>query len=363
MKKSLIALAVLSTIAGSAAAQSSVTVYGNVDMNFGSSEDATGRLNSGMGESGLSTSRIGFKGVEDLGGGLKAEFQLESRLDATTGKLGSNTSTSTFTGTSSTAVGTVTGTNAYTPAGTVATTTTNTVFNREAWVGLSSAKLGSIRLGTTDITGAQGLDSTVGQAGNFSDAASNLGTDVAKTVRYTTPTFAGLSAQVGYSNADSTQTAEVQNNRLTSAYVQYEAGNFGVYAGKVEKQISATYDQKETTYGAKYNFGFAAVGAYRSVRDAATEADVSSKGDFTQTIFSVSAPVAVLGAGVTAHGVYYKNEYDVANLTGDVDGYKLALSKAFSKRTTGYIAHVNQSTNNTTDKDAKTFLVGVNHAF
>ncbi len=358
MKKSLIALAALSTIAGSVAAQSSVTVYGNVDMNFGSSEDTTGKLNSGMGESGLSTSRIGFKGVEDLGGGLKAEFQLESRLDATTGKLGSNTST--FTGTAAT-IGGTTYTSSYTPAGTVSTT--NTVFNREAWVGLSSATLGSIRLGTTDITGAQGLDSTVGQAGNFSDASSNLGTDVAKVVRYTTPTFAGLSAQVGYSNADSTQTAEVQNNRLTSAYVQYEAGNFGVYAGKVEKQISATYDQKETTYGAKYNFGFAAVGAYRSVRDAATEAEVSSKGDFTQTIFSVSAPVAVLGAGVTAHGVYYKNEYDVANLTGDVDGYKLALSKAFSKRTTGYIAHVNQSTNNTTDKDAKTFLVGVNHAF
>ncbi len=355
MKKLLIATAAMAMVAG-AQAQSSVTVYGNVDLNWASGETGSTGANSAMGESGLSTSRIGFKGTEDLGGGLKAEFQLESRLDATSGKLGTNTST--FAGTSASLSGNA---QSYTPAGTVSTT--NSVFNREAWVGLSSVKLGSIRVGTTDITGAQGLDSTVGQAGNFSDASSNLGTDVAKVVRYTTPTFAGLSAQLGHSNADATTTAEAQNGRLTSAYVQYEAGNLGVYAGTVEKKISATYDQKETTYGAKYNFGFAAVGAYRSVREAATEATVATKGDLTQTIFSVSAPLAVLGSGVTAHGVYYKNEYDVANNSGDVDGYKLALSKAFSKRTTGYVAYADQSTNNATDKDSKTYLIGVNHAF
>jgi predicted porin len=364
MKKSLIALAALSTIAGAASAQTSVTVYGNVDLNFGNSAGANGVKNSAMGESGLSSSRIGFKGVEDLGGGLKAEFQLESRLDATTGKLGSNTTTSTFTGTTATIGGTVTGTQAYTPAGTVASTTTNTVFNREAWVGLSSATLGSIRIGTSDITGAQGLDSTVGQAGNFSDASSNLGTDVAKVVRYTTPTFAGFSAQVGYANADATTTTESTAGRLTSVYGQYEAGKLGIYAGTVEKKIDGSYNQKETTYGAKYDFGFAAVGAYRSVRNAATAALSASAGDFTQTIYSVSAPVAVLGAGVTAHGVYYKNEYDIAT-SGDLDGYKLALSKAFSKRTTGYVAYVDQSDKKAgqTTNDAKTYLIGVNHAF
>jgi predicted porin len=275
-----------------------------------------------------------------MGAGLKAEFQLESKLTPSSGLAGA---------------GTGTGSDA-----------SSVLFNREAWVGLSDAKLGSIRMGTTDITGAQGLDSTVGQAGNFSDASSNLGTDLAKVVRYTTPTFSGFSAQVGYASPTaSTSTAEVTDGSLTSIYAQYESGNLGLYAGSVEKKISSTYDQKETTFGAKYNFGVATVGAYRSVRDAATSSDATSKGDFTQTIFSVSAPVAMLGKGVTAHGVYYKNEYDVANTSGDVDGYKLALSKAFSKRTTGYVAYVDQSDNKAgqTTNNITTLVVGVNHAF
>ncbi len=336
MKKLLIATAALAMVAGTAQAQSSVTVYGVVDVNITSGEDSTGTLNTAQSESGLNTSRLGFRGTEDLGGGLKAEFQLESRLTPTTGVAGS--------------------------------TTANQTFNREAWVGLSSAKLGSIRMGTSDITSAQSLDSTVGQAGNFSDASGNLGTDVTKVVRYTTPTFSGLSAQFGYANADATSTAETTAGRLTSAYVQYEAGNLGVYAGQVEKKVAVAdggFDQKETTYGAKYNFGVAAVGAYRSVRDAATSTLNTSNGDFTQTIFSVSAPVAALGSGVSAHGVYYKNEYDVANTLGDVDGYKLALVKAFSKRTQGYVAYVDQSDNKagSTAKESKSYLVGVSHAF
>lgn len=324
----------LAVFSGIVSAQATVTVYGTIDVNMTSNKtDGTG-TDTAMGENSLSTSRLGFKGTEDLGNGLKAEFQLESKLLPTTGNTGSST--------------------------------TNQTFNREAWVGLSSATLGSIRMGTTDITGAQGLDSTVGQAGNLSDALSNLGTDVTKVVRYTTPTFAGFSAQLGYSNPDATSTAETTAGRLTSAYVQYEAGNLGVYAGQVEKKVAVAdggFDQKETTYGAKYNFGFATVGAYRSVRDAATTTLNTSNGDFTQTIFSVSSPVAALGAGVTAHGVYYKNEYDVSNKSGDVDGYKLALSKAFSKRTTGYVAYVDQSTNNTTDKNSNTYVVGLVHSF
>ncbi len=358
MKKLLIATAALAMVAGTAQAQSSVTVYGIVDVNMTSTENSK-KADTAMGESGLNTSRLGFRGTEDLGGGLKAEFQLESRLNPTTGALGAGTKT---TGTNADAAQTV-------PA--------SLIFNREAWVGLSSTKFGAIRIGRSDITSAQSLDSTVGQAGNFTDASDNLGTDVAKVVRYTTPTFAGFSAQVGYANADAATTVaaatatanattgETTAGRLTSVYGQYEAGNLGIYAGLVTNKIDGTYDQKETTYGAKYNFGFAAVGAYRSVRDAATSAKATSEGDFTQTIFSVSAPVAALGSGVSAHGVYYKNEYDVANTLGDVDGYKLALVKAFSKRTQGYVAYVDQSDNKagSTAKESKSYLVGVSHAF
>ncbi|MFN3295670.1 porin [Caldimonas sp.] len=80
MKKSLIALAVLGGLAAAAQAQSSVTLYGRVDLGlkYGLGDDIT-RLEQGSG------SRLGVRGVEDLGGGLKALFNIEHRFKADTG--------------------------------------------------------------------------------------------------------------------------------------------------------------------------------------------------------------------------------------------------------------------------------------
>ena len=75
MKKSLIALAVLAA-SGAAMAQSSVTLFGIIDTNVGyvDNTNAAGDSKYGIGTSGNATSRLGFRGVEDLGGGLKAGF-------------------------------------------------------------------------------------------------------------------------------------------------------------------------------------------------------------------------------------------------------------------------------------------------
>lgn len=79
MKKSLIALAVLAA-SGTAMAQSSVTLFGIVDTNIShvNHANAAGDSLTGVGVNGNATSRIGFRGVEDLGGGLKAGFWLEA---------------------------------------------------------------------------------------------------------------------------------------------------------------------------------------------------------------------------------------------------------------------------------------------
>src|ERR1700757_2985006 len=77
MKKSLLALAVLAAVSGAAFAQSSVTLYGKGDLGMTLDPGGPGksvRLDSGV----TGGSRIGFKGVEDLGGGMKAAFQLET---------------------------------------------------------------------------------------------------------------------------------------------------------------------------------------------------------------------------------------------------------------------------------------------
>src|SRR6478672_7272406 len=78
MKKSVIAVAVSVTLAAPSFAQSSVTIYGKVDVGLvvdsGSSAGKSVRISSGV----SGGSRLGFKGVEDLGGGYGASFQLET---------------------------------------------------------------------------------------------------------------------------------------------------------------------------------------------------------------------------------------------------------------------------------------------
>src|SRR3954453_6623336 len=90
MKKSLLALAVLTAVTGAASAQSSVTLYGKVDLGLvydaGGAAGKSVRVSSGV----TGGSRIGFKGVEDLGSGLKASFQLETGYCADSNAGGPN---------------------------------------------------------------------------------------------------------------------------------------------------------------------------------------------------------------------------------------------------------------------------------
>lgn len=81
MKKTMSSTAMLLAFAGAAQAQSSVTVYGNVDL--GVSKKTGGATVVGRRDN----NRLGFRGVEELGGGLKALFQLEIRYDPDIGTI------------------------------------------------------------------------------------------------------------------------------------------------------------------------------------------------------------------------------------------------------------------------------------
>jgi predicted porin len=88
MKKSVLALAVLGTFAGVASAQGSVTLFGVVDLNVRYVNNDASMYQ--LAQDGMSSSRLGFRGVEDLGGGLKASFWLEGALGPDTGLGGSS---------------------------------------------------------------------------------------------------------------------------------------------------------------------------------------------------------------------------------------------------------------------------------
>jgi predicted porin len=84
MKKSLLALAALTAFAGVASAQSSVTLFGIVDVSVRNVKESSGSLKS-LSTDGMGSSRLGFRGVEDIGGGLRAGFWIEGSLQADTG--------------------------------------------------------------------------------------------------------------------------------------------------------------------------------------------------------------------------------------------------------------------------------------
>ncbi len=356
MKKLLIATAALAMVAGTAQAQSSVSVYGIVDLNYNSTDRSTGAKATAQGADALATSRLGFRGTEDLGGGLKAEFQLETRLAPSTGNIGVTSNTG----------------------------AAGATFNRESWVGFSTAKLGAVRAGLSDVTSAQAFDTAVSQMGDLGNTSGDIGADKAQTVRYTTPTFNGVTAEVGYSNGaattssvtDATSGTFAMTGKITSAAIKYEQGKLGLYAGQSEAKITATHDRTDTFAGAKYDFGFASVGvAYRvlDAMDAAGGTDAAF-GKLKQTVISVAAPVSMLGAGVKAHVAYHKTDSETGDRTdttasptsiGIADSKKttVALTKAFSKRTTGYAAYINTNLDAAAGVDTKATVVGVTHSF
>lgn len=93
MKKNLFALAALAAIAGTAQAQSSVTLYGTIDasLQYISNANAANQdINVAYADSAVSSSVWGLRGSEDLGGGMKATFHAESDLQSNNGGLNQN---------------------------------------------------------------------------------------------------------------------------------------------------------------------------------------------------------------------------------------------------------------------------------
>jgi predicted porin len=144
MKKSLFAIAAVTAFAGAAQAQSSVTVYGILDVGYvgtntrvpASSTTAGGAIttpayktsSNTLGQSAESTSRLGFKGTEDLGGGTSAFFTAEFQLYPQDGSLSGSAASSITTGTSANSYG--------------------GLQNRQTFVGLSKKGIGQAAIGT-----------------------------------------------------------------------------------------------------------------------------------------------------------------------------------------------------------------------
>lgn len=305
MKKSLIALAAMAFV-GAASAQSSVTLYGIADIWVGKADGSKVAAGSG----GLAGSRLGFKGTEDLGGGLAANFNLEQAINLGNGAA----------------------------AG----------FTRQANVGFSGG-FGTLKIGKSwdamdDVYGAgnSGFDSAL-SANNGGVWLNGYAGEAAAQIHYTTPTFSGFTAAV------STQLSGNAASGKTSAFnVTYANGPVAAALGYEDnKNATLAPIQKGTMLNGSYDLGSAKLmGSYYTTKPSVGArtnsyqlgADIPVSGALTVSVGFASSKVSGVGSTSRAFGV--------------------AAGYALSKRTTAYagIRAANQ-----VGKDF--WAVGVNHKF
>jgi len=245
MKKSLLALAALTAFAGAASAQSSVTLFGVIDVSARYVE--YGNYDQGqLATDGNASSRLGFRGVEDLGGGLKAGFWLEGSLAADTG---TQPLTSIDGGTNNAAG----------------------IFQRRATVSLMGG-WGEVRLGRDytptfwnwtvfDPFGTVG----VGQSTNLALEVAGLfpggsyGTLVRanNTVGYHLPAMGGFYGQLMQSFGE-----DVNGNKITSFRLGWAAGPFNVAGAWGTTEVTPTVDGDNWNIAGSWTTAFGKFAAF-----------------------------------------------------------------------------------------------------
>ena len=221
MKKTLIVAAVAASFATAANAQSSVTLYGLIDAGFtyvnneAAANTAKGsaaafRLSSGN----INGSRWGLRGTEDLGGGMKAIFTLESGFS-----MGDGSALQKQNGSAS-----------------------GTEFGRQAYAGISTAQFGTVTLGrqydsVVDYLAPMTATGSWGGtyfAHPFDNDNANKSFRVNNSVKYQSANYSGLTfgGLYGFSN----QAGGFANNRAYSAGAQYANGPFKIAAAYLQLQ-------------------------------------------------------------------------------------------------------------------------------
>lgn len=327
MKKSLVALAVLAAT-GAASAQSSVTIYGQVDAYVGSVKDTitsvTNVSQTAVNSSGLFSSRWGFKGSEDLGDGLKANFVLEGGFSPDTGA------------------------------------TAGDLFGRKATVGLSG-NFGAVNLGR-DYTAYFTLRNMTNNTADSNAAITNTvwanGGDYTirtnNSVRFDSQTYSGISGSVAYAFGEN-KTSTLTSTDTISANVKYAQGPVLVgFAHQTQKAALATEsDTKFNLIAGSYDLGTVKLNAgLNNVSRTST--------DESEYQVGLSAPLGAttLYAGFAGSTVENKAGVEQSKRTG----YNLAATYSLSKRTTAYAAYMNAEIKNTT-QELKAVAIGVHHAF
>jgi predicted porin len=294
MQRKFIAMAVTALIGGAASAQSSVTVFGIADLAATNVKNGSAGSLKTLANGQSNTSRLGFRGVEDLGGGLKAGFWLEGQVDFDNGGA-------------------------------------NFDWQRRATVSLVGS-FGEIRLGrdqnptyidwgARDIWGYVGVATTSNLRGGFlSLGGATTGVRTSNSIAYFTPSMGGLFGHfmVGAGEGGT-------GNKYIGGRLGYRAGNLEVSGstGKTYKTGAMLDDLSTTSFGGSYELGLFGVEAGYE------KAEYSTR---DRTLMTVALRVQVGSGRIKAQytkssgtgGAATPDEYDATLLSL---GYEYRLSK------------------------------------
>jgi predicted porin len=348
VKKTLLACALAAGLSGAAYAQSNVTVYGIMDLGY-LYQKADGQKNRNAIDSGISSgSRLGFRGTEDLGNGLKANFVLEQGVRADTGESDQSGRT----------------------------------FGRQSWVGVSGA-FGDVRAGRQNALGYEWFGGGVTPWGtNYSQANpktifgyDNVAERIDNAVMYYSPSFSGFQGAIGYSwNGNGNETAGNEaDTSVTSAGLRYKNGPLLAVLTYEQRNVADSNnaanqdDIKNISLGATYDFGVVKAhlgyGQLKN-RDFKETADKENA-----WMVGLSAPVGTAGKLMATYqrvnDARNSNEFGAA-YDDNRSGFAVVYDHGLSKRTSLY-AYASQYANAVKDGaelgDKTEFALGMRHSF
>ncbi len=358
MKKTLIALAVLGAAAGVAHAQSNVTIYGVVDTGYIKESGRDVRMGENI------NNRIGFRGTEDLGGGLKATFELEKRFDLFDGTSGNSNT-----------------------AGYKKASTTGANSGKD-WDGASNMGLagdwGRVRFGRVNELTTETIrkfDPFYQYGVGSMLLSSQRSARIDKTARYDSPKWSGFSFGASYSLGQDTRndsgTAVAKTGTHNDGYginLSYDNGPFMATANY--SRVADSNDSDTWNIGLAYKFGTARVMAlYESTSDKGWTGGGNSNpvardpaknfgAGLSQNVDSDLWLLGLewdIGPGQLDASVQYMDFDPAAKGVKDADVYKYAIGYTYnlSKRTSAY-AQVSYS--DFDEKSAGKFISGDNRS-
>ena len=404
MKKSLFALAAFTAVAGTAQAQSSVSVYGILDAGYiGANQKGVGSTvtnssqTSAIGQSAESTSRLGFKGNEDIGGGLSAFFTVEVGLTPTGGAV---TTASTwnnrqsFVGLKKNGIGQFAIGTQYTPVFNAASATSPGQLNNLVGDVVYATNVLTGPANTAAGTGPYGSNAASSQPGANNDAFTSR---TNSTLSAKTDTFAGFSASavMVMNNSNTNQTAntvggQTNNNGwglsadytwnklyVTAAYQALKNSTPGTASAPTPNLWNAAVgdvnmQDNQTMAGATYDFGILKAYAQWVSRKATDVKDTSYYAKRTAQQIGVRSYITPVIETFASIGTGRVQAFGQSNPTANFTGYQLGSNYYLSKRTNLYAifgSSQTSSVSNITGSTAGTgasvnnYAVGVRHTF